>query len=86
MKRDPNRTRHQTGTAYNSGCRCEVCKETHRNRLNKCRWEREALSDKSRLKHGVRSTYLNWGCRCAPCKETQRVYCNNYQKKRKIIK
>lgn len=85
MLRDPTRTIHQTGTAYNKGCRCTICKETHRTRLRKAYLNRRirTANKEVELKHGNRSTYLNWGCRCEECTRTHVEYCKAYTANKK---
>lgn len=80
---DPTRTRHETGTAYNRGCRCDKCLQTNRDRCNRSRWVRIALRQKLKkvlpVDHGIYGTYTNWGCRCNVCKRKNTDKCKQYQ-------
>ena len=53
--------RHGTGTAYNRGCRCEVCAVFHRQRCAEARDAR--LAEREWTGNG----YTNYGCRCGTC-------------------
>lgn len=57
-----------TGYAYH-GCRCEVCRRAHRERIAKRTQERAALLAAGEVDppHGRQSTYANYLCRCDAC-------------------
>lgn len=69
-----------SGTLYNQGCRCEPCREAHRERMRDGNARRAAERIRGEngdwyapraAEHGTTSTYSNWGCRCDPCKDRQ---------------
>lgn len=68
-----NRDIHGHVQCYNAGCRCDLCKEAHYNRMADSKKKRLTQEVPSTI-HGTYSGYLNWGCRCAPCKEAKRQY------------
>jgi hypothetical protein len=61
---------HGTHARYQSGCRCEDCREA--NRVRCLEYRRRAAANPAvadRAGHGRASTYKNLGCRCTPCRE-----------------
>ena len=55
---------HGTEAMYGRGCRCDLCRITHNDRVRSNRDDRLASG---RLSHGTRSAY-DAGCRCDPCR------------------
>jgi hypothetical protein len=64
---------HPSASAYNKGCRCDDCRELHRQRHNyvMARAQAAARASPERIPHGA-GGYTNWGCRCAVCLEAGR--------------
>jgi transcriptional regulator with XRE-family HTH domain len=65
----PQKPLHGTPGNYNRGCRCQRCRDAHRDRLKD--WKRAAAetatADPSKVPHGE-TGYKNWRCRCPVCK------------------
>ena len=55
--------------SYNTGCRCDDCREYQRARVARNRGQRFAIG---LLTHGTRSAY-DAGCRCTECLEARRA-------------
>jgi len=56
---------------YNSGCRCDYCRESNNTRMRaqyRARQQREIPPD---VAHGRYTTWQNWSCRCGPCREAR---------------
>lgn len=56
---------------YKLGCRCDGCRNGHRERMQEQRDKRERLRLAGKMPksaHGP-SGYANWGCRCKRCTE-----------------
>ena len=61
---------HGSPSQYNAGCRCPLCRESHRLRMTEQRYKRYArvAADDPAVPHGTATGYINWGCRCDLCK------------------
>lgn len=66
MVNDPHEGTH---SRYSNGCRCEPCRQAHRDYTAA---RRKAALAAGELSHGVRNTY-DAGCRCPKCYEARRV-------------
>jgi hypothetical protein len=86
--------KHGTGTAYNYGCRCEICMEHHRQRCSyfrNLRWSHRTIVDgrlvstNPGLMHGTGNAYGNYGCRCEPCTRFNAERCSERRKNRASI-
>lgn len=70
------------GTKYaHEGCRCDLCREANRLRVQRRRRERKPEDYKG--KHGTASVYGNWNCRCEPCSEAHKAACKRQAAERK---
>lgn len=73
LNRTLKRDIHGSIPCYNAGCRCDLCKEAHYNRMTDSKKKRLAKEVPSTI-HGTYSGYLNWDCRCEPCKEAKQKH------------
>lgn len=78
----PHETEHcalcsKTGQLYNYGCRCDPCRDAHRDRCYRRKAERARLleADPTVVNHGSASTYRNWQCRCPACTAAHSMMC-----------
>lgn len=85
----PHETEHcalcsKTGQLYNYGCRCDPCRDAHRERCYKRKNERAKLleADPTIVRHGMVSTYRNWCCRCPACTAAHSAMCKIQAKDR----
>lgn len=65
-------TKHGGPGAYNKGCRCSICIDAHRTRIQATR-ARLHTRPREEVPHGTRGGYSNWGCRCQPCRTANTV-------------
>ena len=79
---------HGTYSAYNSGCKCPLCKEAKREygrryraantaRIKACIEAGEPLP--SNIPHGTAGGYTNFACRCEDCTRAQREADRKYR-------
>ena len=64
---------------YNTGCRCDGCKEANRSRNEKARRD-AGVKPKVPATHGSHGMYAK-GCRCGICTESKNAYNREYYKK-----
>lgn len=65
--------RHGTLNGYkNCGCRCNACREAHRQAMAKTRKTLKSRPTGD-VPHGTPGGYENWGCRCGDCTEAHRL-------------
>ncbi|PWI08359.1 hypothetical protein DIZ27_23255 [Streptomyces sp. NWU339] len=87
-KRKPGRPPVDHGhghySTYRKGCRCDDCREAHRQRCSE--WRESKKQDPTAADwagHGKTSTYKNHGCRCAPCRRANTEYWRVYRAQRR---
>lgn len=76
---------HGLPSRYNKGCRCDVCRKGHAERMERLRMnrlDRIAEGDPT-VPHGTASCYTNWGCRCEPCREAGAIKSRELKRRRR---
>lgn len=65
----PTRT-HGNASTYRNGCRCDPCRDAHRERTRvyRDRNARRLKQDRAAVKHGSDTTYNDFRCRCGECR------------------
>jgi hypothetical protein len=69
----PRSTNYTHGASgyRNHGCRCEICRAGHRERLARYR-ANSSLNGPTDPRHGTDNGYRNHGCRCEICRLAHR--------------
>lgn len=62
---------HGEASTYRSGCRCQPCRDAHRERTRVYRDRNTAQlnDDAAVVKHGSDTTYNDFRCRCGECRQ-----------------
>jgi hypothetical protein len=63
---------------YTNGCRCQPCREAHRQWCRQIRADRAGKLPADDPRHGTRVAWDHWGCRCDRCTSTHRRLHRDY--------